>query len=260
MDLSLVNKPENNPPTTSVTDVNDPRSEDKKANSLKECVDTRSNRHGEKTLCDRVIEIMNNALEGLSTKIYNIFTGKPTASQVKDFRLGLIREIGYHLDQEGIYRISARKDDVDQLMAKQTETIPQRTLNGNLAVGALKQSLKDAPLFPPGTAFAKTTHLFNGTELKEGVTKKQILDALKEGLNENDKEVFDALVRSLQDVANNHETNKMKVENLGVTPGANLFPSEASGAKALNEANKAAALIKGLLTEKSAEGSSQPKV
>ena len=249
MDLILVNQAENTSSTTSVTDVNGLSSESRKADTLKGQVNKESNLHGEKTLCDRFIDMVSESLGGLLTKIYNAITGKPTSAQIKDFRLGLIREVGRHLDQEGIYRISAGKNDVDQLMAKQRETIPQGTLSGDLAVGALKRSLTEQPLFPPGAAFSKTAHLFNGTELRDGVTKEQVLDTLKEGLSEDNKEVFDALVQSMQAVAKN-PSNKMTVANLGTTPGTALFPSNAKTMEqAVDDPKKAAALVKKLLAE-----------
>lgn len=253
MDLSLVNQAENTSSTTSVTDTKGLSSESHKADSLKGYANAESNRYGEKTLCDRVIDMMNKALDDLSTKIYNIFAGKPTPAQLKDFRLGLIREIGHHLDQKGIYRISAKKDDVDQLMAKQRETIPQGTLSGDLAVSALKQSLKDAPLFPPGVALEKTAHLFEGSELRSKVSRAQLINTLTEGMSNEDKIVFEALIDSLQQVAKNSDRNEMPVSNLATTPGAALFPVSEKSTDVIGDIAKTQALVTKLLTEESPE-------
>lgn len=143
------------------TDVNVLSSDSRKADTLKGHVNKESNRYGEKTLCDRVIDMVSNSLGSLATKIYNAITGKPTSAKLKDFRLGLIREIGHHLNQQGIYRKSAPKSAVDQLMAKQTETIPQGTLSGDLAVSALKRSLTEATSFPIWSRICK-----NGTSFQ----------------------------------------------------------------------------------------------
>lgn len=259
MDQSLIIQAQHRPSTHLFSVTRDFRSEDHKANALQGQANKDSNVHGEKTLCDRASSALGGVLDSLYTKIYNFVTGKPTPLQLQAFRLGLIEKINEHSGQVGIYRESGRAEVSNDLMRRQFDPLPEN-LNGNDAVTTLKASLGDqsTTLFPNGAAFEKTAHLFEEKKtadgkteyaLKEDVTREDVLDALEDGLSEDEKVLFSALLDSLGKVSKQSDTNLMTPSNIAIGFGSTLFPEDKTPIDYQN-------LSAGEVAQKMAEGGS----
>jgi RhoGAP domain len=136
------------------------------------------------------------------------------------------------LDQEGIFRISGQKGEMEQMEADinagRPLVIDRDTTNVHNLTGLLKKYLRDLPqpLCTPGLyeRFLEVQRQFPQDEQKEAC-----FEALKELFTELPKENFrmlEAIFRMTYHVQNSSEVNKMTANNLGVVFGPNILYSK----------------------------------
>lgn len=173
-------------------------------------------------------EFVQSSMGKTSAKTNSQVNPKQWTEKTKEFNLSLIRQISP--DTHGVFRVGENENEA----AERVPTEHAGKLTTHEASTTLKKSLKKRPLFNPGEAMEKTNRFIN-EEGKFVGKPEETYKALTSSLSDEQRVVFDALIRKFAEVDAKNDSNDMPASNIAISIGPSLFPEGSTQGMTMQE-------------------------